>query len=66
MPTRPRVKQERSLQDRLAAWSKQARDEAAALEPGPEKSALLKKAEQADSASLFDAWANSPGLQPPK
>lgn len=54
-----------SLQDRLAAWARQVREQAAKLPPGPERDALLKKASQADTASRLDQWANSSGLQPP-
>ena len=61
-----RLEQNLSLHDRLAALAKVAREQAAALPPGPERDALLKKARQADTASHLDDWANSPGLQPPK
>ena len=65
MNTRRRVKQFLSLQDRLAAWAKQVREQAAKLPPGPKRDALLKKANQADTASRLDQWANSTGLLPP-
>jgi hypothetical protein len=55
-----------SFQDRLAAWAKQTREQAAKLSPGAERDALLKKARQAATAAHLDDWANSSGLQPPK
>jgi hypothetical protein len=67
MQRRRRFKQQLSLQDRLTAWAKEVREQAATLPPGPEREALLEKASQADTASHLDDWANSPaGLQPPK
>jgi len=55
-----------SLQDRLTAWGNQVREQATKLAPSPERDDLLEKARQADTASHLEAWANSPGLQPPK
>jgi hypothetical protein len=63
---RRRLKQNISLRDRLAAWAKQVREQANSLPPGPERDALLKKAQQADTASRLEDWANSSGLQPPR
>jgi len=65
MLKRRRFRQTKSLQDRLAAWTEEVREQAAKLPPGPERDALLKKLRQADTASHLDDWANSPGLQPP-
>jgi hypothetical protein len=65
MLKRRRFKQELTLQDRLSVWSKQVAEQAAALEPGPERDALIRKARQADVASHLDDWARSPGLQTP-
>lgn len=53
------------IQDRLAAWAKQIRKQAAKLPPGPERESLLKKAGRAETASHLDDWANSRELQPP-
>lgn len=66
MSKRRRFKQQFTLQDRLAAWAKEVAGQAAALPPGPEREALLRKARQADVASHLDDWAKSPGLQSPK
>ena len=65
MLKRRRFKQTESLQHRLATFAKDARDKAASLPDGPEREDLLKRARQADTALHIDAWANSPGLQPP-
>jgi hypothetical protein len=65
MLKRRRFKQMELLQDRLAAFAKDARDKAAVLPAGPEREDLLKRARQADTASHIDAWANSPGLRAP-
>jgi hypothetical protein len=54
-----------TLQDRIIAWAKQVRAQAAELPPGPDREELLKKVRQAEIAMHLDDWANSPGLQPP-
>jgi hypothetical protein len=66
MLKRRRFKQTQSLHDRLSAWTENIRSQAAKLPPGSERDALLKKLRQADTASDLEAWASSPGLQPPK
>jgi hypothetical protein len=63
---RRRVKHQFSLQDRIIAWAKEAREQAAKLPPGPDRDTLLKKVLQAETALHLEDWANSPGLQPPK
>jgi hypothetical protein len=65
MLKRRRFHQTKSLQDRLAAWAEEVREQAAKLPAGPERDALLKKLRQADTAAHLEDWANSPGLQPP-
>jgi hypothetical protein len=66
MLLRRRFKQQFTLQDRLAAWSKAVRAQAADLAPGPERDALLKKARQAETGSHLNEWLRSPGLRPPQ
>jgi hypothetical protein len=66
MIKRRRFKQAFSFQDRLAAFAKDARAQAARLPPGLEQDDMLRKARQADTAAHLDDWANSPGLQQPK
>ena len=63
--TRRSFKQDLSFQDRLNEFAKNAREQADALPPGPEREALIKKARQAETAQHLEDWANSPGLQPP-
>jgi len=65
MVKRRRFKQPITLQDRIVAWAKEVRAQAAALPPGPEQDMLLKKVRQAEVALKLEDWANSPGLQPP-
>jgi hypothetical protein len=48
------AKQNLSLQQRLAAWSRELRDQADRLLPGPERDVLLAKANQAESYDLHD------------
>ena len=62
---RRRFKQTTSLQDRLTAWAKDIREQAAKLPPGPGRDALLMKLSQAETASHLEDWANSPGFQQP-
>ena len=66
MSARRRVKQVKSLRDRLVAFALDARHKASLLPPGEAQEALLEKARQADAALRIDNWANSAGLQPPK
>lgn len=63
--TRRRFKQQLTLQDRLAAWSKEVMATAMALPAGAEREAMIKRARQADVAAHLDDWAKSPELQPP-
>jgi hypothetical protein len=60
------LKQTKSLQERLAEFAEEARQEAADLPDGPERDKLLKKVQRAETASEIEGWANSPELQPPK
>jgi hypothetical protein len=45
-----------SFQDRLAAWTKDIQERAAALPPGPERDALLARVRQAETASQMEQW----------
>jgi hypothetical protein len=66
MQKRRRFKQSSSLKERLFSFAKEMREKASHLTPGPEHDDLIRRAQQADTASHLDDWANSPGLQPPK
>jgi len=66
MKTRRRFKQVTSLKERLNVWAERVRAEAARRRPGPERDALLQRANQAETAAYIEEWVNSPGLQPPR
>ena len=66
MTERRRFKQTLSLQERLSAWVKGLQAESDKLPSTEKKAELLQKMRQADAAANMEAWANSPGLQPPK
>lgn len=70
MSKRRRFKQITTVHDRLAAWVQGLRGQAEKLPPGPDRDALLKKANQAETASAtashLNDWVSSPGLRPPK
>ncbi len=66
MQRRRRFRQVASLKDRLASFAKEVRERASRLPPGEERTDLLRRARQADTASHLDDWINSPGVQPPK
>jgi hypothetical protein len=64
---RRRFKQSESLKDRLASFAKKVRDKASLMPSGEERTDLLRRASQADTAaSHLEDWINSSGLQPPK
>jgi hypothetical protein len=49
---RNRLKQNKSLEERLVAHAARLREEAKALPPGTASDALLRRAEQADTAAM--------------
>lgn len=65
MQRRRPIKQTISLHHTLAAFAKTACELADALPPGPERDALLRKAQRADTASHLRDRLGSTGLQPP-
>jgi hypothetical protein len=66
MQQRRRIKQVRSLEERLAVQAKKLREEAKLLPPGAEREALMRRARQAETGAHMTEWLTSPGLQPPK
>jgi hypothetical protein len=66
MKKRRRFKQTLSLQERLAAFASEVREQAAHAQPGPERDNLLRRASQAETAAQLEQWIKSPGPQPPK
>ena len=65
MQKRRRVKQTRSLEERLAEEAKRLREQANSLPPGVERDHALRKARQAETGSHMSEWMTSPGLKPP-
>lgn len=66
MLKRRRFKQQTTLEERLSSWTKSLREQAAKLPPGPDRDALIRRANQAETGSRLNSWLISPGLQPPK
>ncbi|MGL9622411.1 hypothetical protein QRQ56_31000 [Bradyrhizobium sp. U531] len=62
---RLRVKQQRSLEDRLAELAANLKEQAARLPAGAERDSLLKRARVAETGAHLSDWLTSPGLQPP-
>jgi hypothetical protein len=63
---RRRLKQIKSLEERLTEDAKRLRQEAKLLPAGAVRQALLRRARQAETGSHISEWLRSPGLQPPK
>jgi hypothetical protein len=63
---RRRLKQGKSLEERLADEAKRLREEARLLAPGAVRDAMLRKARQAETGAHVSEWLRSPGLQPPR
>lgn len=54
------------LKDRLALHASRLKEEAQALQPGPERDAMMRRAREAETGSHVNEWLSSPGLQPPR
>ena len=65
MIKRRRVKQQFSLEERLARESKAAREKARFLPPGRDREILLRRARQHELAASLSEWLRSPGLRRP-
>jgi hypothetical protein len=63
MSVRRRIKQFTSLNDRLVAFAKDAREKPEQLPPSVERDNLLRKARETDNASHLGEWIHSHGLQ---
>lgn len=63
---RRRVKQDRSLEERMAEQAAKLREWAGQLPAGAERESLLKRARIAETGAHLIDWVLSPGLQPPK
>ncbi len=65
MPERRRVKQTRSLEERMAEQAATLKEQANHLSPGAEREALLKRARIAETGAHLSDWLTSPGLRQP-
>lgn len=63
---RSRIRHSSSLSERLAADAVSLREQAARLEPGAEREALLKKAHRNTIAADINTCLTSPGCRPPR
>jgi len=63
---RRRVKQTRSLEERMAEQAAKLKEQANRLPPGQEREELLKRARVAETGAHLSDWLTSPGFQPPK
>jgi hypothetical protein len=66
MLKRHRFKQTTSLEDRLTAEAQRLRLEAKGMPAGIERSKLLRRAREAETASHLSEWLRSPGPRRPK
>ena len=54
------------LQERLDLLAKEDRTKAGGMPPGPERDALMARAEKMEHASRLTGWLNSSELRPPE
>jgi hypothetical protein len=66
MPKRPRIKHEKTLEERLAEQVQRSREAADKALPGADRELLLRRAHQAEAAYKMSRWLTSAELQPPK
>nr|WP_247808420.1 MULTISPECIES: hypothetical protein [unclassified Bradyrhizobium] len=66
MPERRRVKQTRSLEERMGDQAAKLKAWAEELPAGAERESLLRQARIAETGAHITDWLTSPGLQPPK
>ncbi|WP_441237521.1 hypothetical protein [Bradyrhizobium sp. 930_D9_N1_4] len=65
MLKRRRIKQTRTLHERLADEAAKLREQARKLAPGRQREMLLRRARQDETAMQIDTWLHSPGLRSP-
>jgi len=66
MVSRRRFKQTDVLEERLAGEAIRLREEAKAMQPGPKREILLRRARQCETGAHMSEWLRSSGLPPPK
>lgn len=64
MQQRQNMTRTKSIQERLAEFAEETRQEAAGLPDGKERDELLKKVQRAETASEIETWRNPPELPP--
>lgn len=65
MLKRRRIKQTKTLHERLSEEAAELRAQARALMPGRQRELLLRRARQDEMAIQIEAWLHSPGLRAP-
>lgn len=63
--TRRKVKQVRSVEERMADQAAELKSLAALAPPGPERDDLLERARTAEFGAHFRGWLRLTGSQPP-
>jgi len=66
MTVRRRIKQTKTLEERLGQEAERLREKAKALPHSMEREHLLRRARQYETGAHMSEWLKSPGLQPPK
>ncbi|ANV99749.1 hypothetical protein [Bradyrhizobium icense] len=66
MPTRRRIKHEKTFEERLAEEAKRFREAASEAQPGMARELLLRRARQMETASRLNEWLRSPGTRAPE
>jgi hypothetical protein len=62
---RPRIKQLKTFEERLAEEALHFRAEAEKLPSGAQRDLYLRRARQAETAANISSWLTSPGLKAP-
>jgi hypothetical protein len=62
---RPRIKQEKTFEQRLAEEAARFKQLADQTPHGTQRALYLRRARQAETASHINEWLTSPGLRPP-
>jgi hypothetical protein len=66
MPTRRRIKHEKTFEERLAEEAKRFREAAREAQPGMARELLLRRARQMEATSRLNEWLRSPGMRAPE
>jgi hypothetical protein len=66
MPTRRRIKHDKTFEERLAEEAKRFREAAREAQPGMARELLLRRARQMEAASRLNEWLRSPGMRAPE